>query len=111
MLSGSKGFAIPSIILGTCICCMLKPQFSKTFTNENIFYCRGIPKNRYYKLFLVSVQKVHCSVFVKPHLKGKEFVAVIQWESLNGKFVFKCSVSCSHQWGRMNIHPSIYLYS
>jgi hypothetical protein len=43
-------------------------------------------QNRCNKLSLVSVQKVHSSVSFKPHLKRKEFVAVILWESLNWKF-------------------------
>ena len=38
VLFGSKGFAMPNIILGAFI--YLRPQFSKTFTNENHFvYC------------------------------------------------------------------------
>ena len=38
VLSGSKGFVIPNIILGAFIYCILRPQFSKTFTNENQFF-------------------------------------------------------------------------
>jgi hypothetical protein len=39
VLSGSKEFAIPKIILGTFMYCMFRPQFSKIFTNENHFFC------------------------------------------------------------------------
>jgi hypothetical protein len=35
VLFGSKGFIIPNIILGAFIYCILRPQFSKIFTNEN----------------------------------------------------------------------------
>ena len=74
VLSGSKGFTLPNIILGENIYCMLRPQFSKTFTNKN--------QNRCNKLSLVYVQKMHSSVSFKQHLKRKEFVAVTLWESL-----------------------------
>jgi hypothetical protein len=35
VLSGSKGFAMPKIIVGAFIYCMLRPQFSEIITNEN----------------------------------------------------------------------------
>ena len=35
VLSWSKGFIIPNIILGAYKYCKLTAQFSKTFTNEN----------------------------------------------------------------------------
>jgi hypothetical protein len=38
VLSGSNGCAMPNIILGAFIYCMLRPQFSKIFTNENHFF-------------------------------------------------------------------------
>ena len=40
MLSGPKGFSMSKIILGAFIYCMLRPQFSKIFTNENNFDLR-----------------------------------------------------------------------
>ena len=84
VLSGSKGFVIPKIILGAFMYCMFRPQFSKIFTDENqIFFVYVHSQNRCNKLSLVSVQKVHSSVSFKPHLKRKEFVAVILWDSLN----------------------------
>ena len=88
VLSGSKGFNLPNIILGAYIYCMLRPPFSKTFTNEN--------QNRYNKFSLVYVQKVHSSVSFKQHLKRKEFVAVILWESLVDGFTNTCAISASH---------------
>jgi len=53
---------------------MLRPQFRKTFTNENQNICN--------KLYFASVQKLHSSVSFKQRLKRKEFVAVTLWESL-----------------------------
>jgi hypothetical protein len=39
VLSGSKGFVIPKIILTAIMYCMFRPQLSKIFTNENqIFF-------------------------------------------------------------------------
>jgi hypothetical protein len=38
VLSWSKGFIIPNIILGAYKYCKLTAQFSKTFTNENQTY-------------------------------------------------------------------------
>jgi hypothetical protein len=38
VLSGSREFILPNIILGAFIHCMLRPQFSKTFTNENLMF-------------------------------------------------------------------------
>jgi len=35
VLSGSKGFIIPNIILGAFIYCKLRQQFSETWINEN----------------------------------------------------------------------------
>ena len=105
MFSESKGFAIPNIIVGAFLFWMLRPQFSQTFTNENqLFTVETFPKNRFNKLFSVSVQKVRSSASFKPHLKIKQVCT--------GKYagkVFKFSVSGSHKWGRMNIHPIIYL--
>jgi hypothetical protein len=44
--NGSIGFAMPNIILGAFIYCMLRPQFSKIFTNENqLFYVGAFPKS------------------------------------------------------------------
>ena len=42
VLSGSKGFAMPKIILGAFTYYMLRPQFSKIFTNENQTFCVGV---------------------------------------------------------------------
>ena len=84
ILSGSKGFVKPNIVLGAFSYCMLRLQFAKTFTNtyQFVFTLDAFPK-RCNKLSSVSVQKVHASVSFNVPLKRKEFVAVILWESLN----------------------------
>jgi hypothetical protein len=87
VLSGSKGFAMPKIISGALMYCMFRPQLSKIFTNENQnCFMQVHSQNRCSKLSLVSVQKVHSSVSLKPHLKRKEFATVILCEYLNWKF-------------------------
>ena len=75
---GSKGFVIPNIILGAFIYRMLRPQFSKSFTN-GFSYCRCIPNiNSHYFLL-----RKYIVLFLLSHLKRSKFVEVILVENLN----------------------------